>query len=121
MVPAVWQRIVGRALLGRDALLPGYRRCAIRGECYPGLSAKAGEQTKGVLYAGLDAAELRRLDRYEGNSYLRTKVSVVLDGGEKQTAWCYVIHPRYRHRLTGQDWSVDTFMIKFLKSYLGRI
>jgi gamma-glutamylcyclotransferase (GGCT)/AIG2-like uncharacterized protein YtfP len=121
MVPAVFQRIVGRALPGRDALLPGYRRCAIRGKCYPGVAARPGERTAGVLYEGLEAAELRRLDDYEGRLYRRIQVSVEVGDGEALAAWCYVMHPRHRHRLIARDWSVEEFRHRSLKSYLARI
>lgn len=101
--------------------MPGYQRCAIKGKCYPGLTARTGGQTPGIVYEGLGAAELRRLDAYEGAQYRRIRVSVIVGQGERLAAWCYVMHPRQLHRLTGRDWSVETFMLKSLNSYLARL
>jgi gamma-glutamylcyclotransferase (GGCT)/AIG2-like uncharacterized protein YtfP len=63
---------------------------------YPGVmrARSNGKRVFGELYEIADGdatGVLRRLDRYEGPEYDRTKVFVTLRNGRRRTAWVYVL------------------------------
>lgn len=67
----------------------GYRCVYLSGRFYPGL-VKANESvTDGLLLTGLTAAEITRLDAYEGVEYRRTTLAVKTARGD-HIAHCYL-------------------------------
>ena len=88
-VPAVVRALLGRVPGSRDAVLPAYRRGRLAGRPWPGIAPSAAESVGGTLYEGLTAAELRRLDRYEGADYRRGAVHVQTRAGRQRT-WAYL-------------------------------
>jgi len=121
MIPAVWQRVVGRGASACDALLKNYERRRMQGKAYPGLVRKAGAQTRGVVYQQLNEHDLRRLDRYEGRQYKRVRVSVCLSDDNVVCSWCYVTRARYTNLLGREYWSLRDFVDNDLQTYLRRI
>ncbi|HHH36726.1 MAG TPA: gamma-glutamylcyclotransferase [Gammaproteobacteria bacterium] len=115
--PVVLARVAGRRFLGRPARLPGYELRSVRGTPYPALRPCPGAVTEGVLYEGLRAAHLRRLDAYEGVLYRRRRVRL----GSGRRAWVYVISPRHRKRLGSPGWGGAVFARRGLKARPGRL
>ncbi len=104
--PELMQDIAGRRLPRCAARLLDHAAYPVRGAAYPGLVPEAGRLVRGVLWEGLDAAALRRLDRYEGALYVRRRVRALTDGGAR-LAWAYVFRTRYRDRLGDDVWERD--------------
>lgn len=123
MCPDIMSRVSGLAVPGEPATLAGHARHPVAHEDYPGLVAAPCGRAEGVLYRGLDAAALARLDAFEGEMYERRALRVNLVGGEVVTAWCYVFRERYRDRLLPGDWRFDHFLAvgraRFLARYVG--
>jgi gamma-glutamylcyclotransferase (GGCT)/AIG2-like uncharacterized protein YtfP len=117
-VPDIIAHIVGRRLAGRPARLFGYARYRISDRVYPAIVPAAGADVVGILYSGLDAAELTRLDDYEGDIYERRELSVLV--GDANVAACtYVLRPQHLHRLSGEPWDLLQFERDHLQSYLA--
>jgi gamma-glutamylcyclotransferase (GGCT)/AIG2-like uncharacterized protein YtfP len=108
---------VGRQLRGTAARLGGYARYRIKDRVYPAIVESAGGDVPGVLYPDLDAAELDRLDRYEGALYERREVSVWV-GSVATPAATYVLRPEFRHRLSDEPWDLAAFLRDHLDEYL---
>lgn len=121
MVPAVWKRVVGKSVEPVATSLEGYASSCVRDEHYPGLRPRVGARTEGLVYAGLRRQDLRRLDKYEGREYRRVLVSVLVPGGKKVSAWCYVTRSRYRRRLCNQKWSLQEFVQRHANHCLRRL
>ncbi len=117
-VPAIIGHIVGRPLAGVPARLEGYARFRVRGRVYPAIVGAAGGEVSGMLYAGLEAAELERLDFYEGELYERREVSV-WEGAVAQRAATYVLRPELRHELSDEPWDFAGFLRDHLDEYLA--
>jgi len=117
-VAAIIERIVGRPLAGVPARLDGYARFRVRGRVYPAIVEAAGAEVSGVLYPGLEAAELDRLDFYEGDLYERREVSV-WEGAVAHRAATYVLRPELRHELTDEPWDMAAFLRDHLDEYLA--
>ena len=115
--PAIMAAVAGADLPQVPALLSGYACCCLRGEVFPGLLASPGEQVEGVLYRGLSAAHLQRLDAYEGDWYERRLLTVSLDA-EQQDAWVYLLSPAGQRFLEPQPWSYAPFLEQHLAAYL---
>jgi gamma-glutamylcyclotransferase (GGCT)/AIG2-like uncharacterized protein YtfP len=114
---------VVRALLGRvppaaPARLEGYARYALRGRVYPGIVPQAGAHTDGVVYEGLDAVSLARLDRFEGSLYRRESLRVLGASGLRVEAETYVVADSQRHALSREPWSLECFVERHLADYV---
>jgi gamma-glutamylcyclotransferase (GGCT)/AIG2-like uncharacterized protein YtfP len=117
--PDVMQAVTGRAFASLPASLAGYACLAVRGAVYPGALARAGATIDGVLYLDVDDASLVRLDRFEGEIYVRRRVTVVT-GGVERAAQVYVVRAGDAHRLAPAPWDRERFAREHLASYLAR-
>jgi gamma-glutamyl AIG2-like cyclotransferase len=112
--------IVGREITARPATLSGYSRYRIADRVYPAIVEASGGSVLGVLYEYLDAAEMERLDVYEGPLYERRDLAVDV-GGTLIPACTYVLRPEHAHRLSRDEWDLEQFEREHLDSYLTRI
>lgn len=123
MCADIMSQVAGRSLDGVVAVLPGHARHPVAGEDYPGLVPDPAGRVEGVLYRGVDAAALARLDAFEGDLYERLAVAVEVPGGGPVTAWCYVFRPACRHLLLPGEWRFEAFLAtgkaRFQARYLG--
>jgi gamma-glutamylcyclotransferase (GGCT)/AIG2-like uncharacterized protein YtfP len=93
--PAVLRRVIGRVPVAEPALLEGYRRDLNTASGYFRARRRADAVIAGLLLAGIEAAELRRLDEFENvadGEYDRVEVEVrTLATGRSRPAWAYVM------------------------------
>ena len=123
MFPSVLKAVTGREFAAKKARLKNYARFKVKGESYPGLTPLKGAETEGVLYMGLDALSVKRLDDFEGELYERTEIPADTLEGESLTAQTYAIKAQYRDRLSSEEWDPERFekadLIDFMASYRG--
>lgn len=93
----------------RPGVLKGYSRRFIKNARYPGLRRDPSGQVEGVLYRNLPDSAWERLDRFEGELYVRRQVRVRCDDGRTRAAIVYVTPPRYLRRLGKSDWDIAAF------------
>lgn len=101
--PAILARMIGHQgsnLIVQPAILEGYALHHVKGEDYPGLvslsdsqrilSQQEGEKIedsslpkktaiRGMLVKGLSVMDVKKLDKFEGDEYIRQAVDVLLD------------------------------------------
>ena len=115
MFPEVWNRVVRGRYQSCPARLEGYRRHALTDVSYPAIVAESGAEVEGVLYLDVDAADLARLDAFEGAEYRRAAVPVSTASGTT-TAQTYVWLDATR--LAHRPWLPERFSIPaFLGAY----
>lgn len=118
MFDQVWSRVVRGNYRRAEAVLPGHERRAVRGETYPGVIAAPGASVAGVVYFDVAAADLARLDDFEGSPYERRSVVLEL-AGQELPAEVYLI--RDPGRLEDSPWDVAGFeragIFEFLSGY----
>ena len=123
MCEDIMQDVAGCLPARLPGTLPGYARRAVRGEHYPGLVSCAHGRVDGVLYRDVPAVAWARLDRFEGDMYLRQRVQVELTDGATLKAETYVVRPRFLARLAHSEWSFSEFLRsgkgKFCRDYQG--
>jgi len=100
------------------ATLHDFACFCLRGQPYPAIAPRPGVRVSGLVYLDVTPAQLRRLDRYEGTLYYRTRVRLDLHDGDKLEAWTYVLRMRYYHRRSRRQWSLQDFLHKDFKSSL---
>lgn len=116
----VFEHVTGRRLPRQSACARGFRRRALRGECFPGVVPVAGDTTCGVVYRGLSREHLARLDRFEADYYHRRALNVETATGERFKAWGYVLKPRNAVLLADRDWDLEEFRRQHLPRFLAR-
>jgi gamma-glutamylcyclotransferase (GGCT)/AIG2-like uncharacterized protein YtfP len=119
MLPEVMELVAGRRFRAGAALLRGYQRRLVRGEVFPTLVQAAGEVVAGVLWEGLDAAALARIDRFEGAPYERPRLPVETGRGEAREAFVYVLRPEHRALACDASWDEADFRARHLAAYLA--
>jgi gamma-glutamylcyclotransferase (GGCT)/AIG2-like uncharacterized protein YtfP len=122
MVPEIMKRVVGRVPPSVAALLPGYRRYRVPGEAYPAIVAAVDFQVDGLCYQGLNRHELELLDAYEGDSYVRTPVELLV-AGRVQRDECYVARPGDESLPSLEPWELEEFLAvhynQFMSAHFG--
>ncbi|KAL2119228.1 hypothetical protein VTJ04DRAFT_6188 [Mycothermus thermophilus] len=110
----------------QPAILHGYCRRRVKMADYPGIIPDANHSVVGVFATGLTAANLAKLDMFEGSEYERRTVTVKLldrvgnlkDGegqveGEERKAQVYVyLHEKW---LEEKEWDLEEFRREKLK------
>jgi gamma-glutamylcyclotransferase (GGCT)/AIG2-like uncharacterized protein YtfP len=119
--PQVVETVTGRRFPGAPAVLPGFARFRMRQQVYPAVVECEGAETRGLVWLGVDAHALARLDAFEGALYERRALEVRGEAGETFAAWAYVLHPRERARLSDEPWDRDTFAQRHLATFLAGV
>jgi gamma-glutamylcyclotransferase (GGCT)/AIG2-like uncharacterized protein YtfP len=95
---------------GSAGLLRDYCRLCVRGEHYPGLVQQPGASVEGFVYHAITAAAWERLDRFEGNMYVRTGVDVELADATILRAQTYLVRPELTGLLEHRVWKLEDFL-----------
>lgn len=119
-LPEVVEALLGRRLPGEEAVLAGYARSLVRGQCYPGIVPRPGSRTRGILYRDVEAWMLALLDRYEGALYRRRRVRVACASGEALAADAWVIPMQRRSLLSDEPWNRALFATRHLREWTTR-
>jgi hypothetical protein len=93
------------------ASIDGYQRLCVYQAAYPGITPATGRTVSGYLVTGLTAANLQKMDKYEGGQYdrkpLTIKLSKMLGTGKVVSdgtvvADAYIF--KYPHVLEKKEW-----------------
>jgi gamma-glutamylcyclotransferase (GGCT)/AIG2-like uncharacterized protein YtfP len=112
--------VCGECFVSLPATLAGFERVRVRGAVYPAARRRPGASIDGVLYLGVGAAALARLDRFEGEMYARRRVQVRRGDGSTCDAEAYVVAATHAARLEDEPWDVERFRRDHLASYVAR-
>ena len=116
MFAPVWSIVVEGVYRSLAATLVDHARQAVVAQDYPGMVPRPGATVSGVVYLDVDAADLARLDRFEGDDYRRESVEVMSGDGSAVTAETYVYLPT--ERLLPAPWEPGAFALqRFLDTY----
>lgn len=119
MFPSVWEQVVRGRCRSVKAVLADHARFAITGETYPGMVMQSGATVDGILYFDVDAADVARLDAFEGVDYRRVAVQLRLVDGSELAAQTYLYN--IPQRLLNLAWQAENFDIRrFLETYCPR-
>jgi gamma-glutamylcyclotransferase (GGCT)/AIG2-like uncharacterized protein YtfP len=120
MFDEVWSQLVCGDYVKRSARLQGFTRRRVHGDVYPVIvRGRDGDWVDGVVYFGVDDADLKRLDLFEAEPYDRQTHLVVVDGCEKHPADAYVLKDDYRHMIHDCEWDPQWFEREALPIFIG--
>jgi gamma-glutamylcyclotransferase (GGCT)/AIG2-like uncharacterized protein YtfP len=119
MIPCVTHAVTGHKFRAEGACLRDYARYKVRGESYPGIVYQKGALTNGIVYLGVDALSLKRLDEFEGNLYERISVQIENGQGGALTVETYVIKREHSDLLSSEPWDLEEFEKDHLKEFMA--
>ncbi|KAG1449177.1 hypothetical protein G6F46_000254 [Rhizopus delemar] len=95
----------------RPASLKQYKRSCIKNEDYPAMvyTGQPDDTVKGILCEGLNENDIKALDAFEGDDYLRSPVKVVVDDDLIIDTDAY-IYVGDNTLLTFTEWSLTEFV-----------
>ena len=95
---------------GSAGLLRDHCRLCVRGEHYPGLVPRPGASVEGIVYHAVPAGAWARLDRFEGDLYVRACVDVELADASIRRVQTYLVRPELTARLEDRVWELEVFL-----------
>ena len=123
MCEDIMEDVSGCRLPAVPGILKGYRRRAVRGAEYPGIIPHEDGRVEGVIYRKVPESAWERLDRFEGEMYIRQIVPVELSDGATLLAAAYVVQPQFTGHLEKTEWDFATFLrsgkTRFQRHYKG--
>lgn len=117
MFPDVWRRVTGLTAAGKTARLKEFEARCLAGQTYPVLVSAPGKRTEGVVYTGVEAAALARLDLFEGDFYRRREVMVDTEVGEIP-AQVYAAAREDHPDILRECWNAEEFEVRHLAGFL---
>ncbi len=114
----IWAYVVGRTFETRTAVVADHVALKVIGESYPGLVARPGEQTTGLVYLDVDTASLRTLDLFEGDFYERVPITARLENGDHLECDAYRVHPANHNLLLEERWDFDEFRRSLAEGFI---
>lgn len=115
--------VVGTSLRHGPAFLPDFSRFKVRNEQYPGVVPSKGSVVEGLVCRDITAQGWSRLDRFEGDMYVRRRIVVRYPDNTEGATACYIVKPEYRQMLTRTPWEFEAFIRQgkkiFLERYMG--
>jgi len=123
MYSKVWESIVTGRYRSSSAELRGYTRRCVVGEDYPVIiPGSDSELVTGTLYFDLSEADIAVLDKFEGEPYIRTALTVDL-GRQTAAAEAYLLNPSNSQIVSEDSWDQMAFeqqgLNRFIESYRG--
>ena len=119
-IPEILQHLLGRTLPATHAVLAGYRCFRLGDKPYPAIIEQPHARVSGLLHAGVSDAELRLLDRYEGELYERRLVDLQTAAGVLP-GFVYVLGAAHREQIGSDEWDLATFRRDHLPQYLQEV
>jgi gamma-glutamylcyclotransferase (GGCT)/AIG2-like uncharacterized protein YtfP len=123
MCEDIMEEVSGCRLAGVPGTLKGYGRRSVRGEHYPALVPHEEGRVEGVVYRNVPDSAWERLDRFEGEMYVRQLVQIELNDGSTAQAATYVVQPEFLDLLDPTDWDFGEFLrngkASFQRHYRG--
>jgi gamma-glutamylcyclotransferase (GGCT)/AIG2-like uncharacterized protein YtfP len=123
MCDDIMREVSGCRLSQVSGTLKGYRRRSVKGEQYPALVPDEEGCVEGVVYRNVPKSAWDRLDRFEGEMYVRQLVQIVLNGGMTLLAATYIVQPEFLDQLEQTEWEFAEFLrhgkTSFQRDYKG--
>jgi gamma-glutamylcyclotransferase (GGCT)/AIG2-like uncharacterized protein YtfP len=123
MCEDIMGEVSGSRLSCAPGTVRGYCRRSVREQHYPALAPDEEGRVEGVIYRDLPSSAWRRLDRFEGEMYLRQLVQVEVIDGATLLAETYIVRPKFLCYLEASEWSFAKFLRNgkklFQREYCG--
>ncbi|MEY4588185.1 MAG: hypothetical protein RL497_261 [Pseudomonadota bacterium] len=120
MFPAVWQQLISQTRPSCLGFVANFNRRLIFLDTYPVLIHTPNNGgVLGKIYTQLNAADIARLDEFEGEIYQRISVQAHTEGGYI-SCQTYIPKPSYQILTTQDPWQGGLFSRLLLPIFLTR-
>jgi gamma-glutamylcyclotransferase (GGCT)/AIG2-like uncharacterized protein YtfP len=110
MCEDIMEEVSGCRLSGVPGVAKGYHRRPVKGEHYPALVIDDEGCVEGVVYQNVTKSAWDRLDRFEGEMYVRQPVQIELNNGSILVADTYLIRQAFLDHLEESEWNFAKFL-----------
>jgi len=117
-IPEVMLALTGRSFAFQTAFLANFARRRLQGKSFPGILPKPGSVVCGLVYWDIGREALGCLDAFEDDFYHRQTVGIATANGIASAAEVYVINEESHGMLLEEEWCLEDFRRKQLRSFL---
>jgi gamma-glutamylcyclotransferase (GGCT)/AIG2-like uncharacterized protein YtfP len=122
MFEEIWSQVVTGKYKKLSAVLAGYDRKMARGEQFPVLFPHApSSHVEGFVYLDVSDADLKKLDYFEAEYYLRKQAEVQILESGKLPVEVYVLKEEYYPLISHQDWNPAYFRTHGIRFFSKQI
>ena len=75
---------------------------------------------EGILYLNVEPAEIKKLDQFEGDLYLKELVQVQTKDNKVIEAEVYLLKPEHQEALSNETWEKADFIQNHLNDFLQK-
>ncbi len=119
MFPNVWSEVARGHYETIEGRVYGFQRRRIRNETFPALiPGTPHDFVDGIVYCNLSLDDLKRLDEFEGDYYVRRSVECNLLNGTLIKAQAYLFKEEFFHLIEMKEWDPQWFSENGILSFL---
>jgi gamma-glutamylcyclotransferase (GGCT)/AIG2-like uncharacterized protein YtfP len=116
-LPGIVKKLTGKSFTSKPAVLPGYKRCCVKGCDYPAVIQENDAETTGLVMKNVDDRSLDIISFYEGDEYEKRNVTVFMDGEPKDVLT--FVWVKGTDLLENKEWDLHAFRKKSLEHYIN--
>jgi len=120
MCEDIMREVTRYSLASVPGILAGFSRLLVKNELYPAIFYDQEGSVEGLVYRDVPLLAWQRLDRFEGDIYVRTSVPVRLNNDKIVISDTYVLQENFRDLLDTVDWNFSEFLSKNKDEFLCR-
>lgn len=107
--PDIITAVIGREPEREEVDLKGFVRFRIKNADFPGIFPRDNERIDGTCFYDITSRELKQLDTYESDLYVRQQVSISHRDGNTSIAYAYVLPPEHESVCTDESWDLNQY------------
>lgn len=120
MFPEVWRYFQSEESSDhQNATLTDFKRISIKNEYFPAIVPAGNFAVTGILYHNISDETLDKINLFEGDLYLKNKVTVETQSNLKIEAWTYILSPQYYHLADKPLWDESKFKTLHLQEFIS--
>jgi gamma-glutamylcyclotransferase (GGCT)/AIG2-like uncharacterized protein YtfP len=123
MYREVWGKVVKGDYINCAATINGYERFAIKNEVYPAVIKYPNTQVEGIIWKGVNSADLDSLNAFEGEYYSLERGKAIDHDGQVISVLFYLLKDQYQSILESNKWDKHQFEFNhldlFINTYFG--
>lgn len=114
--PEITSKLTGKSFKMTPAVLPGFKKYCVKENDYPAIIPMDDSNTSGMVLEDIDDSSLNVISFYEGDEYVKKKVTVLLnDTPKKVLTFVWV---KGQNLLENREWNFQNFQKTKLKYYI---
>ncbi len=114
--PVILEKLTGKSFKTSEAVLFGYKRYCVKNCDYPAIIQQEGSKITGLMIENIDDSTLDLLSFYEGDEYVKERVTINLNGKSTDAFTFVWVHGN--EFLENEEWDFRGFEKSSFEHYL---